>query len=189
MSARNAAGSGVFIDDPDAQAVLAVAPRSLREGAAPRLLDEWQVAPELWNLVRRAVDSTAGMGQFILTGSAVPADDSTRHPGAGRFLRLRQRTMSWWEKLDRPPRTVSLAALFSGDVPPNDLDAAPTLDIEAKLGGRQLLAGRDSLNAVISQVDTSAMDDPAFRLVVKGTGPVLASDDGTISAPLAAPAP
>ncbi|MFT8638194.1 MAG: hypothetical protein ABF811_09660 [Pseudoclavibacter sp.] len=84
---------------------------------------------------------------------------------------------------------MSLAALFSGDVPPNDLDAAPTLDIEAKLGGRQLLAGRDSLNAVISQVDTSAMDDPAFRLVVKGTGPVLASDDGTISAPLAAPAP
>ncbi|MBF6621329.1 MAG: ATP-binding protein [Patulibacter sp.] len=128
MTALHAAGSYVFIDDADVQRALAIAPRSVLEGDAPRLLDEWQVMPELWNLVRRAVDASAESGRFILTGSAVPADDITRHTGAGRFLRLRQRTMSWWEKLDAVPRPVSIAGLFDGERPVADLNAAPELD-------------------------------------------------------------
>ena len=128
MTALHAAASYVFLDDPEAQLLLGVAPRSLLEGPAPRLLDEWQVAPELWNLVRRAVDVADEPGRFILTGSAVPADDLTRHTGAGRFLRLRQRTMSWWEKLDAPTGQVSLKALFDGEHPAVDLTVAPTLD-------------------------------------------------------------
>ena len=127
-TALHAATSYVFIDDPQAQSLLDVAPRSLLEGDAPRLLDEWQVAPQLWNLVRRAVDATAEPGLFILTGSAVPPDDVTRHTGAGRFLRLRERTMSWWEKLDSPTGAVSLAGLFEGNLPKTDLGAAPDLD-------------------------------------------------------------
>ncbi len=127
-TALHAAASYVFIDDPQAQSLLDVAPRSLLEGDAPRLLDEWQVAPQLWNLVRRAVDATAEPGLFILTGSAVPSDDVTRHTGAGRFLRLRERTMSWWEKLDSPTGAVSLAGLFEGNLPKTDLGAAPHLD-------------------------------------------------------------
>jgi predicted AAA+ superfamily ATPase len=127
-TALHAAASYVFIDDPQAQSLLDVAPRSLLEGDAPRLLDEWQVAPQLWNLVRRAVDATAEPGLFILTGSAVPPDDVTRHTGAGRFLRLRERTMSWWEKLDSPTGAVSLAGLFEGNLPKTDLGAAPDLD-------------------------------------------------------------
>jgi uncharacterized protein len=127
-TALHAAASYVFIDDPQAQSLLDVAPRSLLEGDVPRLLDEWQVAPQLWNLVRRAVDATAEPGLFILTGSAVPPDDVTRHTGAGRFLRLRERTMSWWEKLDSPTGAVSLAGLFEGNLPKTDLGAAPDLD-------------------------------------------------------------
>lgn len=122
MTAMNAAGSFVFVDDAEVRRVLDVAPRVLLEGEAPRLLDEWQVAPELWNLVRRAVDASIEPGRFILTGSAVPADDLTRHTGAGRFLRLRQRTMSWWEKLEGLPGTVSLSGLFAGDRPPASLE-------------------------------------------------------------------
>ncbi|MGO1543156.1 MAG: ATP-binding protein [Gulosibacter sp.] len=128
MTALNAAHSYEFLDAPEIQQLLQVAPRSLLEGTRPRLLDEWQIAPELWNLVRRAVDATAEPGQFILTGSALPADDVTRHTGAGRFLRLRQRTMSWWEKLESPIGSVSLAALFEGKLPAVDLAAAPSLD-------------------------------------------------------------
>jgi predicted AAA+ superfamily ATPase len=128
MTAVHAAASYVFIDDAEVQRLLSVAPRSLLDGAAPRLLDEWQVAPELWNLVRRAVDSAAEPGRYILTGSAVPPDDVTRHTGAGRFLRLRQRTMTWWEKIGAPTGAVSLSGLFDGDLPKTDLNAGPDLD-------------------------------------------------------------
>ena len=127
MTAMHAAGSFAFVDDAEVRRVLEIAPRTLLEGEAPRLLDEWQVAPELWNLVRRAVDAAVEPGRFILTGSALPADDVTRHTGAGRFLRLRQRTMSWWEKLDALPGAVSLAGLFAGDRPKTDLET-PELD-------------------------------------------------------------
>lgn len=128
MTALHAARSYAFIDDPDVQRTLSIAPRSILEGDAPRLLDEWQVAPDLWNLVRRAVDTATEPGRFILTGSAVPADDLTRHTGAGRFLRLRQRTMTWWEKLDGASGRVSVAGLFDGERPVGDRSAAPDLD-------------------------------------------------------------
>ena len=61
------------------------------------MLDEWQVETALWNLVRRAVDEVQGPGQFLLTGSAVPADDVERHSGAGRFSFLRLRPMTLHE--------------------------------------------------------------------------------------------
>lgn len=127
-TALHAAASHVFLDDAEVQQVLAIAPRSVLEGAAPRLLDEWQLAPELWNLVRRAVDDADAPGQFILTGSAVPADDTTRHTGAGRFIRLRQRTMSWSEKL-ATAGSVSIAELFDGRQPRADMSQA--LDLES----------------------------------------------------------
>lgn len=128
MTALHAAGSYVFIDDADVQSALEIAPRAMLEGDAPRLLDEWQVAPELWNLVRRAVDATAEPGRFILTGSALPDDDITRHTGAGRFIRLRQRTMTWWEKFDGKPHRVSIAGLFDGERPVANMAAGLELD-------------------------------------------------------------
>ena len=80
-------------------------PSLLLEGVEPHLIDEWQVAPNLWDAVRFSVDQRGGMGHFILTGSAVPPDTKNemnpklrrRHTGTGRIARLRIRTMSLWE--------------------------------------------------------------------------------------------
>ena len=114
MTASQQAASRVLLDiDQSARQVLAVDPGLLLEGARPRLLDEWQVAPELWNHVRRAVDAADQPGQFLLTGSAVPADDASRHTGAGRFSFLRMRPMSLFETR-ASSGAVSLHQLFAG---------------------------------------------------------------------------
>ncbi len=96
--AREVAASEVLLDvDENARRAAAVDPMLVLAGDAPRLIDEWQVEPALWNHVRRAVDRGRLPGQFILTGSAAPADDLTRHTGAGRISRLRLRTMTLLE--------------------------------------------------------------------------------------------
>lgn len=115
-TALHASSSAVRLDiDPNAQQVASLAPRSLLEGPRPRLIDEWQLAPELWNHVRHAVDEARTPGQFILTGSAVPADDETRHTGAGRFRRIRMRPMSLHES-GHSSGSVSLTALVNGEL-------------------------------------------------------------------------
>ena len=98
-TALRAAASAVLLDvDENARRMIGVDPTAvLAAGDTPRLIDEWQVEPAIWNHVRRAVDRRGAFGQFILTGSAVPADDVTRHTGAGRFIRLRMRPMSLYE--------------------------------------------------------------------------------------------
>lgn len=117
-SARQQAASEVLLDvDANARAAVSVAPDLVLGGPTPRLLDEWQVEPSLWNLVRRAVDARHAPGQFILTGSAVPADDVTRHTGAGRILRVRMRPMSLLES-GRSSGAVSLARLMRGEMDP-----------------------------------------------------------------------
>lgn len=113
-TARQAARSEVLLDlDGPARASGLLDPSLLLEGDTPRLLDEWQLVPALWNQVRRTVDARRTPGQFVLTGSAVPADDVTRHSGAGRITRVRMRPMSTWEA-GRSTGDVSLNALFSG---------------------------------------------------------------------------
>jgi predicted AAA+ superfamily ATPase len=113
-TARQIAKSAVLLD-VDEQALLAadVTPSVVLEGPTPRLIDEWQLAPRLWNHVRRAVDDRGQPGQFILTGSSVPSDDATRHSGAGRFSRIRMRPMSLFE-LGISEGSVSLAAVLRG---------------------------------------------------------------------------
>jgi predicted AAA+ superfamily ATPase len=86
----------------------------LLAGNRPRLIDEWQDAPQFWDAIRFAVDREGGEGHFILTGSAVPPDaDKISHSGTGRFARLRMRPMSLWES-GESTGTVSLSSLFSG---------------------------------------------------------------------------
>lgn len=115
MTATQQAASQVLLDvDQAALQALAVEPALVLEGQRPRLLDEWQVAPELWNQVRRAVDRSGAAGQFLLTGSAVPADDASRHTGAGRFGFLRMRPMSLVES-GASSGAVSLRQLFEGE--------------------------------------------------------------------------
>jgi len=89
------------------------APQLLLEGEKPRLIDEWQAAPVLWDSVRVAVDESGETGQFILTGSATPSSESTMHTGTGRIARLLMRTMSLFESLDSTG-SVSLKTLFAG---------------------------------------------------------------------------
>ena len=89
-------------------------PSSLLEGATPRLIDEWQAAPSIWNAVKNEVDNRASIpGQFILTGSATPADDPLRHSGAGRISRVTMRPMSLFESIESNG-TVRLRGLFEG---------------------------------------------------------------------------
>ncbi len=95
---RHHAASEVLLDvDRNARRMVALDPASVLSGASPRLLDEWQTEPDIWNHVRRAVDDRRAPGRFILTGSAIPADDVTRHTGAGRLTRLRMRPFSLFE--------------------------------------------------------------------------------------------
>jgi uncharacterized protein len=93
-----------------------LSPRTLLAGAVPRLLDEWQLVPSLWNAVRAAVDERQQPGQFLLTGSAAPADDITRHRGAGRFGRLRLRPMASVES-GNSSGAMSLRALLARSAP------------------------------------------------------------------------
>ncbi|MDE7376637.1 MAG: ATP-binding protein [Muribaculaceae bacterium] len=87
-------------------------PRLLLKGEKPRLIDEWQVAPELWDTIRYECDHSDELGLFILTGSAVPADmDKVRHSGTGRFGWLKMRPMSLWESGDSTGE-VSVKQLF-----------------------------------------------------------------------------
>ena len=91
---------------------------SLLDGAKPRLIDEWQDAPKLWDAIRFAVDhSEADSGQFILTGSAVPPRaDEISHTGTGRFARIKMRPMSLWESGESSGE-VSLGELFAENGP------------------------------------------------------------------------
>lgn len=100
-SGLQVAASSVRLDaSPDLVTLANVSPKTLLDGAVPRLIDEWQLAPTLWNAVRHEVDRLASPGRFILTGSATPADDRTRHSGAGRFRRITLRPMTLAESGD-----------------------------------------------------------------------------------------
>ena len=96
-AARSFARSEVRLDDEAALLVAAADPDEVLRGPTPRLLDEWQNAPRLWNRVRRECDDRVQPGQFILTSSASPHDDVTRHTGVGRISRVLMRPMSLHE--------------------------------------------------------------------------------------------
>lgn len=106
--------SEIYIGDPSGnfqnRQLAQMSPSLVLEGETPRLIDEWQEVPPLWDAVRYKVDQTPKKGQFILTGSATPNHKGILHSGAGRIARIRMRTMSLYESGDS-----------SGDVSLNDL--------------------------------------------------------------------
>jgi len=130
LSSLQAAKSVVYMQDPDEGpgylAMVDVKPSLLLEGKPPLLLDEWQMAPVLWDAVRFAVDKRGAMGQFILTGSATPSDNVTAHTGTGRIARMIMRPMSLYESKESSG-DVSLKDLFDGK---NDIGAKSGLTIE-----------------------------------------------------------
>ncbi len=129
-TAIQASQSVLFMQDPDKTAsYLALAdtkPSLLLKGKTPRLIDEWQMAPVLWDAVRFEVDKRAERAQFILTGSAVPSDNVTAHTGTGRISRILMRPMSLFESQESNG-TVSLNALFGGE---QEVEAISDLNIE-----------------------------------------------------------
>ncbi|MCY4121053.1 MAG: DUF4143 domain-containing protein [Acidobacteria bacterium] len=111
-TATRAAASEVLLDvDDNARRMIGADPAAVLDGDTPRLIDEWQLEPAIWNHVRRAIDRRDAPGQFILTGSAVPADDVARHTGAGRFVRLRMRPLTLYES-GRSSGAISLRRLL-----------------------------------------------------------------------------
>ena len=134
-TAEQFSSSQIYLDDPEkGEANIAIAklsPSRLLSGDTPRLIDEWQLAPNLWDAIRFTIDRRGGKpGQFILTGSASPLEEERRkqihHTGTGRISRLTMRTMSLYESGDSTGE-VSIKELFSS---PDDIYAQVDPDLE-----------------------------------------------------------
>lgn len=130
-TAEQVAASILYMDDPEKKeqniTMSELNPKRLLKGAAPRLIDEWQLAPGLWDAIRFEVDHRSELGQFILTGSAVPPDTGEiTHSGTGRFTWLTMRPMSLYESGDSVGE-VRLRTLFEQ---PEEVDGESHLDLE-----------------------------------------------------------
>lgn len=113
-TAKRFAESMLQVDrDEQVPIVMSINPKILLEGNTPRLIDEWQEQPKLWNYVRHEVDDRKKKAQFILTGSANPEEEIKLHSGAGRFIVVEMQTMSWQE-MGYSSGIVSLNALLQG---------------------------------------------------------------------------
>lgn len=128
-SGRNFAKSEVLFDqNQTARQSVAVAPGHVLAGPEPRLLDEWQLASGVWNQVRHACDESQRNRRFLLTGSATPNDDVTRHSGAGRIGRVRMRPMSLLETGESSGE-ASLKSLLDGEAVATQSPQASVQDV------------------------------------------------------------
>ena len=130
-TAEQFAASILYMDDPEKKeqniTMSELTPKRLLKGETPRLIDEWQLAPKLWDAIRFEVDHRRELGQFVLTGSAVPADTKEiTHSGTGRFTWLTMRPMSLYESGDSTG-DVSLKSLFDGET---EVDGESGLSID-----------------------------------------------------------
>ena len=161
----------MFGSNRSARVAAQVDPGEILAGPEPRLLDEWQLAPEIWNQVRAAGDEGRRPGRFILTGSALPTGDITRHTGTGRITRVRMRPMSLFET-GLSSGSVSLNNLFSADVGFVDAPEPGLADlVEAACRGgwpasldMDLVAAQDYASSYLAEVcrtDISQLGGPA----------------------------
>ena len=162
-TAMQQAGSVLDLGDSktlsDSRHMMELSPDKLLEGATPRLIDEWQTIPPLWDSIRSSVDKRGEPSQFILTGSSVlPEADQTTHSGTGRIGRLRMRPMSLYES-GESNGTVSLRALFDGEaMQPQcndlDLDGIAYLTCRGGWPAATLLNGDVALDQAIDYLDS-----------------------------------
>jgi len=118
-TAKQYAKSAIELDkEAGLRTIAKTDPTLILPGETPRMIDEWQLAPSIWNAVRHEIDDRKKTGQFILTGSAAPRDDVTRHSGAGRFVRINMETMTLSEKGVSNPE-ISFSGLFEGTAKEN----------------------------------------------------------------------
>lgn len=125
-SSKQFAKSVLEMQNPDLQEnyieLANTKPSLLLEGEKPRLIDEWQLVPKLWNAVRYSVDKTGKQGQYILTGSATPKEDDTLHSGVGRFAFVTMKPMTLFESGDSNGK-ISLTEILNGN---RDIDGIKT---------------------------------------------------------------
>jgi predicted AAA+ superfamily ATPase len=116
-TAQRRAARVLTLDAPRTRLATEADPEAILTGQTPLLIDEWQLVPPVWDVVRRAVDHDRTPGRFLLAGSALPAPQVRIHSGAGRIVRLLMRPMTLPERGVGTP-TVSLESLLSGTRPP-----------------------------------------------------------------------
>ena len=161
------AGSEILISDPanhfQNRALASLSPALVLDGKVPRLIDEWQEVPALWDAVRSAVDQRNKKGQFILTGSATPQRKGIMHSGAGRIGKLRMRPMSLFESGDSSG-LVSLTeicenhapAVLTGEV---ELEKLVFLTLRGGWPGNLDVKPADALLLPMSYIDAILDDD------------------------------
>lgn len=167
-TASQKAASILHMDNPTEKkqnlALAKLNPLRLLKGAAPRLIDEWQIAPTLWDSIRYEVDKRGEMSQFILTGSAVPADTKDiNHSGTGRFSWLMMRTMSLYESKESTGE-VSLKELFDENTNidgenPNDIEKLAFLICRGGWPGAIDLKEKPALQQAFDYLDGVAKSD------------------------------
>jgi predicted AAA+ superfamily ATPase len=165
-TAVHAAKSVARMDtDDEVRKLMEVNPKIALKGSVPRLIDEWQEYPQIWNYIRREVDDRKKKGQFILTGSANPEERARLHSGAGRFSIIKMRPMSLFEK-GWSSGEVSLAKIIKGGVPKSDQVEFDLETMAEKItiggwpgligaGGRAALRFMQDYIALIAEVDIS----------------------------------
>jgi len=205
------AKSVLLMQDPDEtqnyMKMADIKPSLLLEGETPRLIDEWQMAPVIWDAVRYAVDQRGETGQFILTGSTLPLNNEIMHSGTGRISRILMRTMSLFESGESNGQ-VSLASLFDGADPEGSsaLDVRDLAFLISRGGWPGAIGMKDPvalqqaenyLDAIvendISEVDNVSRDPIRARMVLRSLArniattaslPVIQNDvDGTNKPP------
>lgn len=163
--------SEIYIGDPAGnfqnRQLAELSPALVLEGEMPRLIDEWQEVPPLWDAVRYKVDQSAQKGQFILTGSATPNHKGILHSGAGRIARLRMRPMSLWESGDSSGK-VSLEQLCQGNLTPamtGEVDLKKLIELIIR-GGWPGSLGLTSEQAALlpAQYLDAVIDDDVYRV-------------------------
>ena len=163
--------SEIYIGDPAGnfqnRQLAELSPALVLEGETPRLIDEWQEVPPLWDAVRYQVDQNPQKGQFILTGSATPNHKGILHSGAGRIARLRMRPMSLWESGDSSGK-VSLQSLCHGEMTPamtGEVDLKALIGLIIR-GGWPGSLGLSSEQAALLPAEylNAVIDDDVYRM-------------------------
>ncbi len=169
-TAERRAASVIKMQDPDRRegylATSRTKPSLLLKGDTPRLIDEWQVAPVIWDAVRHAVDERRMKGQFILTGSTVVDDEKIMHTGTGRITKMAMYPMSLFESLESNGR-ISLQLLF--DEPDYDIDGVIS---EMSIENLIFAACRGGWPASLDEIS-----DTAKLLIAKDYVDIICSED------------
>lgn len=178
--------SEIYVGDPSGnfqnRKLAELSPSLILEGETPRLIDEWQEVPPIWDAVRHEVDKRAKKGQFLLTGSATPNHKGVLHSGAGRIAKLRMRPMSLYESGDSSGR-VSLQKLCHGELTPamtGEVELKKIIELVVRGGwpgslglplGQAALLPQEYLNAVIDddiyRIDGIKRDTSKMRLLLR----------------------